>query len=271
MRLLELLRRESTASFTALVLAAGLAGISNALVLAIINRAAEKASTERGSTRDLVLFMIVMCVYAVSQWRLMTTATREVERVLDRLRIRLADKIRRSDLEPLEEMGRTLIYASINKETMAISQSAMIMMMSCQAAVLIFFTAIYVAVLSTAAFILTVILGVMLAIIYIRRSKKLSLDVHETLRRENDLFDSLTHLLTGFKEVRMNRARSNDLFASFEEISHDATERTINTQAQISRMFIFSQAAFYVLLGVIVSVVPRLSTPHSTYVGQVAT
>ncbi len=271
MRLLELLRRESTASFTALVLAAGLAGISNALVLAIINRAAEKASTERGSTRDLVLFMIVMCVYAVSQWRLMTTATREVERVLDRLRIRLADKIRRSDLEPLEEMGRTLIYASINKETMAISQSAMIMMMSCQAAVLIFFTAIYVAVLSTAAFILTVILGVMLAIIYIRRSKKLSLDVHETLRRENDLFDSLTHLLTGFKEVRMNRARSNDLFASFEEISHDATERKINTQAQISRMFIFSQAAFYVLLGVIVFVVPRLSTTYSTEVVKITT
>jgi putative ATP-binding cassette transporter len=271
MKLLELIRRESTVSFGALIFVAGLAGISNALVLAIINSAAEQASTDKTSTRNLVLFMIVMGIYVMTQWRLLTTATREVERILDRLRVRLADKIRRCDLLPLEEMGRTVIYASINKETMTISQSAMIMMMSGQAAVLIFFTAFYVAVLSVVAFVLTVVLGLLLSVIYIRRSKKLSLAVHETLKRENALFDTLTHLLAGFKEVRLNQARSNDLFAHYEEISHSATENKIRTQAQISRMFIFSQAAFYVLLGVIVFVVPRLSTTYSTEVVKITT
>jgi putative ATP-binding cassette transporter len=271
MKLLELLRRESSASLGTLVFVAGLAGISNALVLAIINSAAAEASTDKSSFRSLVLFILIMGIYTTSQWHLMVTATSEVEKILDKLRVRLADKIRRCDLLPLEEMGRTVIYASINKQTTTISQSALILIISCQSAILIFFTAIYVAMLSMVAFILTAIITIILAIVHTRRSREVSAQMHETLERENDLFDALTDLLEGFKEVRLNRKRSNDLFAHFEEISHSAAERKIRTQQQMTRMFIFSQVSFYILLGVIVFVVPKLSPTYSAQVVKITT
>lgn len=271
MRLLELFRRESNVSVGALAFLAGLAGITNALVLALLNASAEQASKEKSSVRSLAIFLLVIAIYALSQWRLMSTAAAEVEKILDRLRIRLADKIRQCDLKPLEEIGRTVIYAGISKETTTISQSALMLIMSLQAAILIFFTAIYVAWLSTTAFALTALLTLILAFVHLRRVKVLNADLHETMKRENDLFDSLTHLLEGFKEVRMNRARSNDLYASFEAISHSAAERKASTQAQIARMFIFSQLSFYVLLGAVVFLVPRMSDTYSTDIIKITT
>jgi len=271
MKLLELLRRESSASLGTLVFVAGLAGISNALVLAVINSAAAEASTDKSSFRSLVLFILILAIYTTSQWHLMVTATSEVEKILDKLRVRLADKIRRCDLLPLEEMGRTVIYSSINKQTTTISQSAMILIISCQSAILIFFTAIYVAMLSMVAFVLTAIITVFLAVVHTHRSREVSAQMHETMKRENDLFDALTDLLEGFKEVRLNRKRTNDLFAHFEEISHSAAERKVITQQQMTRMFIFSQVSFYVLLGVIVFVVPKLSPTYTTQVVKITT
>jgi putative pyoverdin transport system ATP-binding/permease protein len=266
MKLLGLLRRESTASLGALLALAGVAGISNALVLAVINASATQASTGHRSNRNVVLFALIMATYAVSQWKLYATATSEIEKILDGIRIRLADKIRRCDLLPLETMGQTVIYAGISKDTMTISQASTLVIMSCQAAVLVVFTALYVAVLSLTAFVLTAVITVFMAFLHLRRAKAMGNAIHDLSLRENELFDSLRHFLDGFKEVRMNRARSDDLFARFTDISHDATTRKRFTHEQIARTFIFSQMSFYLLLGVIVFVVPRLS---QTYTGSV--
>jgi putative ATP-binding cassette transporter len=266
MKLLELLRRESTASLGELLFMAGLAGVANALVLAIINASATQASEGARGGRNALLFGLIIATYAVSQWKLYVKATSEIEKILDRIRIRLAEKIRRCDLLPLEAMGHTVIYAGISKETATISQAATLVILSTQAAVLIVFTAIYVAFLSMVAFVLTAVITVILAVIHVRRAKAMSVVMHELSVRENDLFDSLTHFLDGFKEVRMNRQRSHDLFARFTQISHEATNRKCYTHEQIARTFIFSQVSFYVLLGVIVFVVPQLS---QTYTGSV--
>jgi len=271
MKLFELFRRESTTSVGTLVFVAGLAGISNALVLAIINAAAEQASEDKASTRSLFLFALTLGIYATSQWYLMRTAATEVEKILDRLRVRLADKVRRCDLQPIEEIGRTVIYASINKETSTISQAALMLIMSAQAAILIFFTAIYVAALSMVAFLLTIIITSLLAIFHLRRVKKLNAELHITMQRENDLFDALTHMLEGFKEVRMNRRRSDDLFAHYVEISQSAAERKTHTQTAIARMFIFSQLSFYILLGVVVFIVPRINDTYSNELVKITT
>jgi putative ATP-binding cassette transporter len=121
------------------------------------------------------------------------------------------------------------------------------------------------------AFGLTIVITVILAFIHLRRAKILNSELHETMRRENDLFDALTDLLEGFKEVRMNRRRSDDLFAHYVEISASAAERKTRTQAQIAKMFIFSQMSFYVLLGVVVFVVPRLNASYSADVVKITT
>lgn len=273
MKLLQLLRRESAVSLRWLLLLAALAGISSALVLAVINTSAGLAapstsgaggSTEPPSTgRNALLFVVIMAIYAVSQWKLYSTATAEIEKILDRVRIRVADKVRRCDLLPIERLGQTVIYAGLTKETQTVSQAATLVIMSAQAAVLVVFTALYVAYLSFVAFFLTAGVAVMTSVLHLRRARRMSHAIHELSVRENDLFDSMRHFLDGFKEVRMSRARSDDLFAHFTAISADTTARKCETHGQIARTFIFSQMSFYALLGVVVFLVPRLSQTHA--------
>src|SRR5947207_1032945 len=139
MRLLELLQRESKVSLRSLFFVAALAGLSNAMVLAVINVAAGKAAHHETSTRLRILFII--------------------------------------------------------------------------------------------------------AVAFMRRNKELNRELHETMKRENRLFDTLTDILEGFKEVRLNRKRSDDVYDHFEEISHEATRLKIQTMVQISTGFILAQVA----------------------------
>ena len=270
MKLLELLRKESTLSLRWLLTVAAVAGLSNAMVLAVINVGAEQASARKPTLLVPILFLVAVAVYSAGLRYFMATSISQVETVLDRMRIRLADKVRRFDLGPLEHIGKTVVYAAITKETSAISQTAQAVVVGFQAGVLIFFTAIYVAVLSKIAFVLTAITATVIGVTFIRRSKELNLEQHATLRRENELFELLTHLLEGFKEVRLNRQRSDALYGHFVEISDSAMRMKVRTMAQICRSFIQSQVSFYLLMGVIVFVVPRFSTTFSGEIVKIA-
>lgn len=298
MKLLALLRREAAVSLRYLVLLAALSGSSSALVLAIINASANANSTApsrepvptQGTTsatetssfpqappaaaesgvatpknfgRNALLFLLIMGVYAASQWKLYSTATAEFEKILDRVRVRIADKVRRCDLMPVEQLGQTVILAGVSKETQTISHAATLVIMSAQAAVLVTFTAVYVAYLSFAAFVLTAVVAASASVVHIRRSGAMREVMHQHSARENQLFESLRHFLDGFKEVRMNRRRSDDLFAQFKAISSEATAIKCRTHEQIARSFIFTQMSFYALLGVVVFIAPRFSQMSS--------
>ena len=76
---------------------------------------------------------------------------------------------------------------------------------------------------------------------------------------ENRLFDRLIDLLDGFKEVRLNRLRSEDLFDDVVEVSRTAANIKIRTQSETFKRLMFSQSSMYVLLGAVVFTVPVFS------------
>src|SRR5688500_14607163 len=99
MRLLELVRKESNVSLRKLLFVAGVAGLSNALVLATINAGATQVSRHQSTLIVAIAFVLAILVYSAGLQYFMRTAISEVETILDRVRIRLADKVRRFDLE----------------------------------------------------------------------------------------------------------------------------------------------------------------------------
>ncbi|MEA2695066.1 MAG: hypothetical protein QOJ16_4453 [Acidobacteriota bacterium] len=264
MNLLRLLRSESRTSPRRLLWIATLSGLANALILAVINSAASSTLTHAENFRALVLFALVLSLYIVTQKYLLVTSTVEIERILDKIRVRITDKIRHSELLPLEKIGRAAIYASVSKETLTISQAAAIIVIACQAAILIVFTLLYLAWLSRAAFFLCVALTLVALSIHFARTRELSRDLHEAMARENRFVDALNDILDGFKEVKMNRARSAEVFADTRRISDSVAAIKIKTQTQFALHFIFSQTSFYILIAAIVFLLPRItSTPPS--------
>jgi len=240
-----------------------LAGLSNAGLLAIINAGAENAANQDTNTWLLSLFMLVIVLYIVTQRHILLTSIREVERILDGIRIMLSERIRRSGLLAVEHIGRSEIYASVNRETVTISQAAATIVIACQALLLVLFSIAYLAYLSVTAFVLTVIFASLGLLMHFRRAAELTRLREESIAQENRFFDSLTDLLDGFKEVKMSEPRSEDLFQHLRDISRQAADIKVRTGTGFAEHFIFAQAAFYLLIAVIVFVVPRMSPTYS--------
>jgi putative pyoverdin transport system ATP-binding/permease protein len=271
MKLLRLLREGSSVSLLQMVAVAALAGTSSALVLAIINAAAGRATNSNAALWYLLLFAAVIALYVVAQRWVMIVSSQQMERVLHKIRVRITDKVRHSDLQTFEHIGRAEIYASIHKNTQTLSQAWLNVVDGAQSALLVFFTTLYIAWLSVPAFILTVIFVYLAVAIYFQRRRQLTDALNTAAAQENRLFETVTGLLDGFKAVRINSARSEELFAHVNEISSDAMELKVRTRNRIASQFIFSQVTFYLLLATMVFVVPRFSSTYNSVVIKTTT
>jgi putative ATP-binding cassette transporter len=271
MQLLQLAAREVKISVPRLCVFATLAGVSNALIIAMINTGATTAARGEVDRWAAMVFILSLLLYVWSQRFLFSTTSKEVEAAIHRLRLRLMDDVRHSELASLEAIGRADIYANITKQTATLTQAAVVITVAVQSSVLIFFTAIYVAYLSLVAFAMSAIVIGLAAGMFLARSQKIRQDTLEGLRWENRLFERLTDLLSGFKEVRLNKYRSDDLFDDLSAVSSTAADLKIRNQIDASRQFIFSQSAFYVMLGAVVFAVPSFSPTFGDSIMKIST
>lgn len=259
MSFLKLVRREMEGSLNRLAIVSGLGGIGTASILGAINSGAQAADSGKVSLWSAALFIVALLFFIKVQHYILITATAEIESIIHRLRLRLMDLVRRSELIPLESIGRAEIVGAITKETATLTQASNTLAFVAQGAVLVFFVAIYVAYLSLLAFALSVGIVASAALVLQARSRQLARETREASIWENRLFDRLLDLLDGFKEVRLNSLRSDDLFDDIVEVSRTAANIRIRAQSETYKRMVFLQSSLYTLLGAVVFAVPVLS------------
>ncbi|HEX9237913.1 MAG TPA: cyclic peptide export ABC transporter [Xanthobacteraceae bacterium] len=260
MSFLQLVRREMHGSMPKLLVMSSVGGISNASILAAINTGVQDTSS--GHPPGLwaaSLFLIALFLFMRAQQFVTITATAEIEAIIHKLRVRLMDLIRRSELLEIDKIGRSRIVAAVTSDTAVLTQASNMLCFTVQGAVLILFVGFYVAYLSIMAFLLTVVIVSGAATIFHYKNRRLSEQKGESAAWERRLFDRLTDFLDGFKEVRLNTARSEDLFNDALEVSKTAANIKIRTQAETFKMIVTSQISMYILLGAVVFVAPNLS------------
>src|SRR5262249_41367815 len=97
MTFFELFKQETTGFRTKVLLVAGLSGIANAGLLAIINSAAQSSSADTKSVRSLLMYAVVLALYAVCFRYTSQKVTVIIETMVSKLRVRIADKIRHAE------------------------------------------------------------------------------------------------------------------------------------------------------------------------------
>jgi putative ATP-binding cassette transporter len=259
MSFLKLVRREMQGSLKRLVIMSSLGGVSTASILAAINAGAQAADNGQPSLWAATLFIVALFLFIQTQRYVLITTTAEIEAIIHNLRLRLMDHVRRSELLAVDGIGRAEIVGAITRDTAALTQASNTLAFTAQGAVLIFFVAVYVAYLSLLAFALSIIIVGIAAILFQAKSRHLAMATREASGWENRLYDRLLDVLDGFKEVRLNSARSNDLFHDIVEVSRAAANIKIRAQSETFLRMVFLQSSLYALLGAIVFVVPVLS------------
>jgi putative ATP-binding cassette transporter len=261
MSFLQLVRRGMRGSLRKLVFMSGIGGISSAAILAAINAGAQSAdASHKPSLWAVTLFVISLFLFIKTQIYVTTTVTAEIEAIIHRLRVRLMDDVRHSELLAIEALGRSRIFAAITSDAAVLTQASNTLCYSMQSIVVVFFVAAYVAYLSFAAFVLSVVIVSAAGAMFHFRGKRLTAERSRAAAQERRLFDRLSDFLDGFKEVRLNSARSADLFDDAVGVSRAAANIKIGAQVETFRQIVSTQSYMYILLGAVVFVAPTFST-----------
>jgi putative ATP-binding cassette transporter len=258
MKLWHFLRAQTSVSLPRIIGVAAISGMANAGLLAVVNRGA--ASVSNGvSLRLFLVFVTVITLYVVTQRYVLRVSSVEVEKIIGQLRTSLSAKIRKADLQSLESLGRSKVYASMNADTITISQAAAPMILACQGGILVLFSFLYILTLSPPAFFLTIVLVSVGISIHFRNRKQLVAEMDRSTAKEQEFFDGLTHLIDGFKEIKLNRLRSDGLLAHLRTVAGEVAEVKTKSGVRYADYYIFTQVLFYVLIGSMVFVLPELS------------
>jgi len=271
MSFFRLVRREIQGSLPRLLFVSAVGGISNAAILAAINVGAQAAEMGKTSPWSAALFLASLVLFIKAQQYLLIVTTAESEAIIHRLRVRLLNEVRRSELLGLEEIGRPEIVVAITKDTAILTQAANLFAFGAQGIVLVFFVALYVAYLSPVAFMLSVLIVGGAGLLYHSSRRLISEGLSKAAERENRLFDRMVDLLDGFKEVRLNQARSDDLMSDIRDVSRRAANLKIEANSENSKLLVFAQSAMYLLLGAVVFVVPVVTDPGNSSVTKTTT
>src|SRR4026209_2092517 len=144
MSFFSLVRREMQGSPTRLAVVSAFGGLSTTLVLASINAGAQAADKGMVSIWGAGVFIVALLLFVQTQHYILITTTAEIGAIIHKMRVRLLDYVRRSELLPLERIGRAQIVSAITMETSTLTQAANTFAFAAQGALLIFLVAIYV-------------------------------------------------------------------------------------------------------------------------------
>ncbi|MDE2463446.1 MAG: cyclic peptide export ABC transporter [Alphaproteobacteria bacterium] len=268
MDLIRLILGGLTGSKRRLLLMVVSAGVSNAAVIAIIATAAAKHGKSDGNTFLVLLFVVVIVAYMLSQRFIMVAASGEVEGILHRIRLRVIDKLLRCELRDVEAIGLSTLQAGLGKDTQTISQFATPMVLAAQAAVLVICALSYIAWLSFITFVLAVVFLSGALVLYFRRLEHVTTDLQTAMLRERELSDTLTDMLAGFKEIKMNSRRSAAIQDDGKGLSGKAAALRVMAQSAMARNFVFAQVSLFLLLAIGVFIVPLFSSTSSSVVSK---
>ena len=265
MHIIDFYKKEKTTSGIDILVMACTSGLSNGSLLAIITFAAKAVSrdSDGGSFRYLILFIISLLSFIMGKRYALKHATIIIEGLIKKVRTRITNKIRQSELLFFENIEKSHIYTRINQDTNFISQSALLIINSCQSALILVFCLFYIAWLSKLAFFITVGAIIAAVIIYLMYRKEVNHLLQGITDKETELFESLTHIVDGFKELKVNRRKSDHVFTHFKDIS-DSTEK-IKVKAGIAFItdFVYSQTFFYILIAILVFLLPIFVDTYS--------
>lgn len=271
MLLVDLLRSRTRIDLRQAIALLSLASIATTMVLIIVNLAAEQAEDGVASMRYLGMMGLSLIGYIWAQKKSSDMIAAEVEHILHQLRLKLFDSVRKAAPDTLAKVGQGPIQTALTQEMQTVSAALPLMLNGIQQVVLIICVGAYLAWLSTFAFVMISVLAIVVSTIHLQRIRKINAATRDAIDDENQLFGSLTDLLHGFKEVKMNSRRRKALLDDLDDRSFRARDTKSVVKAQWSREFALIQLAFYGMMAAMVFIVPIFTSDYHDVAVQTTT
>ncbi len=248
-----------------------LAGLANAVLIGLINTAAEQVALAQPiGIRLVALYILAFAIYVLANQTSLRRANAFLQSCLDELRLRLADKIRHAELRTLESLGRGRLYAVVAQETNHLSQNVPLLVGAIQGLFLLVFCLFYIATLSLVSFLLVCSVTLLAMLFFYTRRKALNQAMISVHAQESEMLDSLSHFTEGFQEIRLSSAKNDALFSRYIQIVDDLESLIVGIGGKWVVLLLFSNAFLYGLLGVVIFVLPGFFDGYSDVIYKIA-
>ena len=260
MKLLNFINRESNGiAKKQIIIISILSGISNSSLIAIINHAVEAGFTNNGlQARLFLIYLLVFSLFFYTQKFVLTQTMLATEEALRSVRVRIADKLHHTEFSFIEQSNRNDWYIRLTQDSSLISQSIIRLISAGQSVILVIACVIYILWISPLSFLLTVVSIGATAIVYAYHRKKTLQQLMLAQQKEKTFFDTLNHLLDGFKELKLNRAKQKDLFSDIRKTSLEAEQIKVAVGNLEVTDWLTVRLGFYTLLPLLVFVIPAM-------------
>ena len=246
--LLRLIKHFESRRILVVVVLSLIAGGLNAATLAIVNELLVASSDPTTKWYGIILGLGLAACYYLVQRRYMMSAARLSNQIVVDLRGNFLDKIARAGLPAIERLSRADFTARINAETQFIAEAAAIITTFTQGTIVAIVTIGYILMISPASAVLSAIIIVAIAWLYLSNNQLVEKKFLEVLDREADFAANTTELLDGYTYLELDPEKMSHMLSVAGSSVASASVARVEQQQTISRHFSITEAAFMAML-----------------------
>ncbi len=235
-----------------------LSGIANALLLVVVNMAAEALAGQGDLGREFILYILLLALFLYTQYRVLMQSSQAVEVALLAMKQRITDKIQQANLLFIENNLSLGFFTTLTQDTATIAQAALRVISAIQSFLVIVFSAIYLFFISPLSFFLLSLFLIALVPVFTLNSHAAKQKLQQSHDTQAAITDKLADFLQGFKELRFDQAASDDFFTRLHDLTRKSAKLKTAANLRISYDIVFSTLARYLLLLLVVFIVPLL-------------
>jgi len=254
---LSLLHSELKGDLFKLLALATISGFANSGVVVIINASTGSSKDGHISIRLMLMFLCLLGIEIYTKVRMIVDAGIALEGIIHGIRLRVSDKLRRAELEALEQLDSADIQYRLNQGLTEIGSAALTVFPMMSGLIMLLFTAAYIAWLSPLTLLALLVVNGAGAAHYIHNQSYVMATREGALAAERRFYNILNQVLAGFKEVKINRRRGEDLFnGNMVPLSDEVLAQKSQSSSILAQNAIAPQRSNYLLLGAIVFILP---------------
>ena len=272
MEFFRFLEKESEALDRRLLLLAGLAAVINLFLLFALTAAGGKAVQNESNVWELGCVILGLFSYWFSEGFVLRRMTVAVESVVERVRLRIVDKIRYADLASIENIGRAPIYNAVSTHALNISNGAAGVISAVTGLALLCWASLVILYISTTAFLILAGAVILVVIIFNANQAKANAWIKASVQQDNQFIQAFGDLIDGFKELKMDSEKiSNFIEARVEPSAAEARKSRTKAGLVISRSILIATVALFIVLAALVFLLPVFSPDQTSKLPMLVT
>jgi putative pyoverdin transport system ATP-binding/permease protein len=245
-------------SWFKIIAAAVIAGMANSAVVIIVNAAVQNHPELH--FKYLVQFALCIAIHIITYRYSASRSARLARDAVAQTRLRIVDKLRRTSLLTFEHMGKGRIYTTLSENTEIIFEASRLLSATASSVVMLILTFGYMALISRIALWMSLFIIVCAVLVYLNNQEVVGRYLKTAGEKETEFYASLNHFFSGFTEIKMNQAKSDDIFDNYlSEFALSEKDFKIKAEDKLLASQIFAQTFWYFLVAAMVFLLPKFT------------